>query len=56
MFFCEFCDISKNAFFIEHLWWLVVNMLKKEDFLTYLEIDICLNVIQPSLNHPSNNL
>ena len=22
---CEFCEISKNAFFIEHLWWLLLD-------------------------------
>ena len=21
VFSCEFCEISKNTFFIEHLWW-----------------------------------
>ena len=21
---CEFCEISKNTFFIEHLWWLLL--------------------------------
>ena len=24
MFSCEFCKISKNNFFIEHLWWLLL--------------------------------
>ena len=24
MFSCEFCEISKNTFFIEHLWWLLL--------------------------------
>ena len=24
VFFCEFCEISKNTFFIEHLWWLLL--------------------------------
>ena len=27
MFFCEFCEISKNTFLTEHLWWL---LLKKD--------------------------
>ena len=22
---CEFCEILKNIFFIEHLWWLLLN-------------------------------
>ena len=24
VFACEFCEISKNAFFTEHLWWLLL--------------------------------
>ena len=35
MFFCEFCEISKNTFFTEHLWttasihgWVVAVWLK----------------------------
>ena len=24
VFSCEFCEISKNTFFIEHLWWLLL--------------------------------
>ena len=27
MFSCEFCEISKNTFFIEHLWWLLLSIL-----------------------------
>ena len=27
VFSCEFCEISKNIFFIEHLWWLLLNLL-----------------------------
>ena len=29
VFFCEFCEISKNTFFIEHLWWLLLLFLKE---------------------------
>ena len=25
VFSCEFCEISKNTFFIEHLWWLLLQ-------------------------------
>ena len=25
VFSCEFCEISKNTFFIEHLWWLLLK-------------------------------
>ena len=27
VFSCEFCKISKNTFFTEHLWWLLLYML-----------------------------
>ena len=26
LFSCEFCEIFKNAFFIEHLWWLLLKL------------------------------
>ena len=26
VFFCEFCKISKNTFFTEHLWWLCLHL------------------------------
>ena len=29
---CEFCEISKNTFFIEHLWWLLLNILQHHGF------------------------
>ena len=25
VFSCEFCEISKNTFFTEHAWWLLLN-------------------------------
>ena len=25
MLSCELCEISKNTFFIEHLWWLLLS-------------------------------
>ena len=36
VFSCEFCEISKNIFFIEHLWWLLLNLHLTE----YLKIFI----------------
>ena len=36
MFFCEFCEISKNTFFIEHLQWLLLKT-NKEKFLRYFK-------------------
>ena len=34
MFSCEFCEISKNLFIIEHLWWLLLSF---HNFLNDLE-------------------
>ena len=31
MFSCEFCEISKNNFFTEHLWWLLLNIIFEKD-------------------------
>ena len=28
VFSCEFCEISKNTFFTEHLWWLLLDITK----------------------------
>ena len=28
VFSCEFCEISKNIFFTEHLWWLLLCILQ----------------------------
>ena len=40
MFSCEFCEISKNTFSIEQLWWLLLyfilqNLKDNEDRLEY---------------------
>ena len=32
VFFCEFCEISKNTFFTEHLW---VKFILEKTFLNY---------------------
>ena len=30
VFSCEFCEISKNTYFIEHLWWLLLQLITFE--------------------------
>ena len=30
---CEFCEISKNAFFTEHHWWLLLKILNTNNFI-----------------------
>ena len=37
VFSCEFCEISKNTFFIEHLWWLLLYFILQN--LRIMEID-----------------
>ena len=32
VFACEFCEISKNTFFTEHLWWLLLNVRHLQTF------------------------
>ena len=29
VFSCEFCEISKNTFFTEHLWWLLLDSVNE---------------------------
>ena len=30
---CEFCEIFKNNFFIEHIWWLLMCQINDSFFL-----------------------
>ena len=45
MFSCEFCEISKNTFFTEHLWTTASSPLGKDFQLNILlataQLDIC---------------
>ena len=34
MLSCEFCEISKNTFFTEHLWWLLLKESPQDDFIS----------------------
>ena len=36
VFSCELCEISKNTFFTEHLWWLLLNILIQNQFFQLL--------------------
>ena len=29
VFFCEFCEISKNIFFTEHFWWMLLALFSQ---------------------------
>ena len=31
---CEFCEISKNTFFTEHLWWLLLKESPQDEFIS----------------------
>ena len=35
VFPCESCDISKTTFFIEHLWWLLLKIVKEKHSSKY---------------------
>ena len=45
MFSCQYCEIFKNTFFIEHLWWLLVcdglKLIKliKQFLFPYISVD-----------------
>ena len=36
VFSCEFCEISKNTFFTEHLWWLLLRLFKCSFLFTFI--------------------
>ena len=38
MLSCEFCEILRTPFYIEHLWWLLLRKLK-DHFVVALKID-----------------
>ena len=38
MFFCEFCKISKNTFFVEHVWWLLPQIYRRELISYFLSL------------------
>ena len=37
VFSCEFCEISKNTFFMEHLWWLLLLVFQL-NLLTFISL------------------
>ena len=40
---CEYCEIFKNSFFIEHLWWLLlVSISLKVIFTAVIVIDVAV--------------
>ena len=36
VFSCEFCEISKNTFFTEHLWWLLLLTISSMTITSHL--------------------
>ena len=63
VFFCKFCKISKNTFFTEHLWWLLLDfkwLVKMQSkfktckaFISQSEIHVkvlCINKLSPKTN------
>ena len=52
VFSCEFCEISKNTFFIEHLWWLLLHGVSKcnivdtlKNFARFTVKQLCQSII-----------
>ena len=37
VFSCEICEIFKNTFFIEHLWWLLLLLHSEQDLHTVIK-------------------
>ena len=39
VFSCKYCEILNNSFFIEHLWWLLLNLVRRsEDIVEVFKI------------------
>ena len=52
MFSCEFCKISKDTFFVEHLRWLLLNIYKIDmAMLVFPDISVFEVVICRGYNH-----
>ena len=49
MFPCEFCEISKNTFFIEHLWRLLLELDEFFLFISYVYIYIYIALLHSSV-------
>ena len=47
MFSCEYCKVFNNSFFIEHLGWLLLQVLYKKDvpknFANFTRMHHCMN-------------
>ena len=51
VFSCEFCEIFKNTFFVEHVWWLLLDILEKACYLpTTMKMFIFGKVAGPGLS------
>ena len=40
MFSCEFFEMFKNTFFVEHFWWLLLRLLKEKDRFKVMKKDL----------------
>ena len=49
MFSCEFCEVFKNIFFIEHLWWLLLALHESHSLQFQAARTTCINFIFSSL-------
>ena len=54
MFFCEYCEIFKNSFFVDHVWWLPLNALTENtNDMIFDHINKFINVF-PSILQQKN--
>ena len=51
VFFCEFCKISKNIFFTEHLWSLLLNKILKFAFTFEIPFTLFEKGLNKQLSH-----
>ena len=49
MFSCEFCEIAKNTFFTEQLWWRLLSFMKKETQYGCFHVNFAKQPIAPVL-------
>ena len=51
--FCEFCEIFKNTYFTEHLWWLLLKEVMSNHFIFFFIFgQFCIKFFEASLlNH-----
>ena len=50
VFSCEFCEVFKDTFFIEHFWWLLLYVLFQASYVPLMAIGVVLESFLLTLN------